>query len=124
MNTVVVGTQWGDEGKGKIVDLLAEKARVIVRFSGGDNAGHTVIGVDGSDAAVQACRTRAGGRGGAGQRGLQGRHLPRADEGAVPGLQGGDGQSAGHRPRYQDPAERGQHPSERPEHQLRGLLVR
>ncbi len=39
----VIGAQWGDEGKGKIVDMLAEKARVVVRFSGGDNAGHTVI---------------------------------------------------------------------------------
>ena len=39
----VVGAQWGDEGKGKVVDLLAEKAKVVVRFSGGDNAGHTVI---------------------------------------------------------------------------------
>jgi adenylosuccinate synthase len=44
---VVVGTQWGDEGKGKIVDVLAEKADLIVRFQGGDNAGHTVI-VDGN----------------------------------------------------------------------------
>lgn len=39
----VTGGQWGDEGKGKIVDSLAEKARVVVRFAGGDNAGHTVI---------------------------------------------------------------------------------
>lgn len=39
----VLGGQWGDEGKGKIVDLLAEQADYIVRFSGGDNAGHTVI---------------------------------------------------------------------------------
>jgi len=39
---VVVGAQWGDEGKGKIVDMLAEKASFVVRFSGGDNAGHTV----------------------------------------------------------------------------------
>ncbi len=39
----VVGAQWGDEGKGKIVDMLAEKAKMVVRFSGGDNAGHTVI---------------------------------------------------------------------------------
>jgi len=39
----VIGGQWGDEGKGKVVDLLAQEARVIVRFSGGDNAGHTVI---------------------------------------------------------------------------------
>ncbi|HUX47705.1 MAG TPA: adenylosuccinate synthase [Dehalococcoidia bacterium] len=39
----IVGGQWGDEGKGKVIDLLAEKARVVARFSGGDNAGHTVI---------------------------------------------------------------------------------
>jgi adenylosuccinate synthase len=38
-----VGGQWGDEGKGKIIDLLAEKAKIVARFSGGDNAGHTVI---------------------------------------------------------------------------------
>lgn len=40
---VVVGTQWGDEGKGKIVDVLAENADMVVRFQGGDNAGHTVV---------------------------------------------------------------------------------
>jgi adenylosuccinate synthase len=45
-NIVVVGTQWGDEGKGKIVDILAEQADSIVRFQGGNNAGHTLI-VDG-----------------------------------------------------------------------------
>jgi adenylosuccinate synthase len=39
----VIGGQWGDEGKGKIVDMLAEKVQMTVRFSGGDNAGHTVI---------------------------------------------------------------------------------
>ena len=39
----VIGAQWGDEGKGKIVDMLAGKARYVVRFSGGDNAGHTVV---------------------------------------------------------------------------------
>ena len=39
----IVGAQWGDEGKGKIVDLLAERAHVVVRFSGGSNAGHTVV---------------------------------------------------------------------------------
>jgi adenylosuccinate synthase len=39
----VIGGQWGDEGKGKVVDHLAEKAKVVVRFSGGNNAGHTVI---------------------------------------------------------------------------------
>jgi len=40
---VIIGAQWGDEGKGKVVDMLAEKARFVVRFSGGDNAGHTVV---------------------------------------------------------------------------------
>lgn len=39
----VIGAQWGDEGKGKVVDMLAERAKLVVRFSGGDNAGHTVI---------------------------------------------------------------------------------
>ncbi len=39
----VIGGHWGDEGKGKIVDLLAEKVNIVVRFSGGDNAGHTVV---------------------------------------------------------------------------------
>jgi adenylosuccinate synthase len=43
MNIVVVGAQWGDEGKGKIVDFLSEKAELVVRFSGGANAGHTII---------------------------------------------------------------------------------
>ncbi len=43
MNLVVVGTQWGDEGKGKIVDLLSEEADWIVRYQGGHNAGHTVV---------------------------------------------------------------------------------
>jgi len=41
--TVVIGTQWGDEGKGKIVDYLAERADVVVRYQGGNNAGHTVV---------------------------------------------------------------------------------
>ncbi|MEM3555393.1 MAG: adenylosuccinate synthase [Candidatus Micrarchaeia archaeon] len=40
---VIVGTQWGDEGKGKVVDYYADKADVVVRFSGGNNAGHTVV---------------------------------------------------------------------------------
>jgi adenylosuccinate synthase len=43
MNIVVIGAQWGDEGKGKIVDYLAADARLIVRFSGGANAGHTIV---------------------------------------------------------------------------------
>jgi len=42
-NVVIVGTQWGDEGKGKIVDLLAEHAHMVVRFQGGNNAGHTMV---------------------------------------------------------------------------------
>jgi len=43
MNSCVVGLQWGDEGKGKIVDILAEHSDIVVRYSGGANAGHTVI---------------------------------------------------------------------------------
>jgi adenylosuccinate synthase len=44
--TAVIGTQWGDEGKGKVVDVLAERATYVVRFQGGNNAGHTLV-VDG-----------------------------------------------------------------------------
>ena len=40
---VIIGTQWGDEGKGKVVDLLAENAAMVVRFQGGNNAGHTIV---------------------------------------------------------------------------------
>ncbi|AEF84261.1 adenylosuccinate synthase [Treponema primitia ZAS-2] len=43
MNVVVMGAQWGDEGKGKIVDYLANEAQIIVRFAGGANAGHTIV---------------------------------------------------------------------------------
>ncbi len=42
-NIVIIGTQWGDEGKGKIVDLLAENADIVARFQGGNNAGHTMV---------------------------------------------------------------------------------
>ena len=42
-NVVVVGAQWGDEGKGKIVDWLSNEADVVVRFQGGHNAGHTLV---------------------------------------------------------------------------------
>ena len=45
-NVVVIGTQWGDEGKGKIVDLLTERASAVARFQGGHNAGHTLV-IDG-----------------------------------------------------------------------------
>ena len=45
-SVVVVGTQWGDEGKGKITDFLSANAEVIARYQGGDNAGHTIV-IDG-----------------------------------------------------------------------------
>ncbi len=45
-NVVVIGSQWGDEGKGKIVDWLSDRADVVVRFQGGHNAGHTLV-IDG-----------------------------------------------------------------------------
>jgi adenylosuccinate synthase len=47
-NTLVLGLQWGDEGKGKIVDVLAENSEIVCRFQGGHNAGHT-IKVDGEE---------------------------------------------------------------------------
>ena len=52
-NTVVVGTQWGDEGKGKIVDLLSEHADFVVRFQGGNNAGHTMV-IDGNEIIIHS----------------------------------------------------------------------
>ena len=45
-NVIVIGTQWGDEGKGKVVDLLTDNADAVVRFQGGHNAGHTLV-IDG-----------------------------------------------------------------------------
>ncbi len=42
-NIVVIGAQWGDEGKGRIVDLLAERVDVVARYQGGNNAGHTIV---------------------------------------------------------------------------------
>ena len=50
-NVVVLGTQWGDEGKGKIVDLLTDKVSAVVRFQGGHNAGHTLV-IDGKKTAL------------------------------------------------------------------------
>ena len=47
-NVAVIGTQWGDEGKGKIVDWLSERADIVVRFQGGHNAGHTLV-IDGTE---------------------------------------------------------------------------
>lgn len=51
MKVVIIGAQWGDEGKGKIVDYLAEDAKYVVRYSGGPNAGHTIV-VDGKQFAL------------------------------------------------------------------------
>ena len=42
-DVVVIGSQWGDEGKGKIVDLISDQADIVVRFQGGNNAGHTIV---------------------------------------------------------------------------------
>ncbi|MBT8240972.1 MAG: adenylosuccinate synthetase, partial [Acidimicrobiia bacterium] len=50
--TIVLGTQWGDEGKGKFTDLLAADASMVVRYQGGHNAGHTLV-VDGESFALQ-----------------------------------------------------------------------
>ena len=50
--TVVVGTQWGDEGKAKLTDLLAKEMSMVVRYQGGHNAGHTIV-VDGEKYALQ-----------------------------------------------------------------------
>ena len=50
--TVVVGTQWGDEGKGKFTDLVAKEMHMVVRYQGGHNAGHTIV-VDGETFALQ-----------------------------------------------------------------------
>ena len=42
-SVVIIGAQWGDEGKGKVVDLLAERAQIVARYQGGNNAGHTLV---------------------------------------------------------------------------------
>lgn len=47
MLTVVTGINWGDEGKGRVVDLLAEQVDIVVLYQGGSNAGHTVVNVQG-----------------------------------------------------------------------------
>ena len=50
-SVVILGSQWGDEGKGKIVDLLTDKASIVARFQGGHNAGHTLV-IDGKKTAL------------------------------------------------------------------------
>jgi len=56
-NVVVVGTQWGDEGKGKVVDWLTDHAQAVVRFQGGHNAGHTLV-IKGVKTALQLIPSR------------------------------------------------------------------
>ena len=51
-NVVIIGTQWGDEGKGKVVDLITDKVSSVVRFQGGHNAGHTLV-IDGQKTVVE-----------------------------------------------------------------------
>ena len=57
-NVVVVGAQWGDEGKGKIVDWLSERADVIARFQGGHNAGHEKVATRSSRSSIATSRPR------------------------------------------------------------------
>ena len=58
LNTLVLGLQWGDEGKGKIVDALSEKIHAVCRFQGGHNAGHT-IKVNGQQTVLHLCPSGA-----------------------------------------------------------------
>ena len=51
-NVVIIGTQWGDEGKGKIVDLITDRVSSVVRFQGGHNAGHTLV-INGNKTVLQ-----------------------------------------------------------------------
>ena len=51
-NIVLVGAQWGDEGKGKVIDMLTERTDIAVRFQGGNNAGHTVVETDKGSTAI------------------------------------------------------------------------
>ena len=53
MVRAIVGANWGDEGKGKITDMLGEKSDIIVRFQGGSNAGHTIINDYGKFASIR-----------------------------------------------------------------------
>ena len=63
--TVIVGLQWGDEGKGKATDFLSEQVRWVVRYQGGDNAGHTIMlgsEVSSSTSSRAVCSTRTSSR--------------------------------------------------------------
>ena len=61
-NVVILGSQWGDEGKGKIVDWLSERADVVVRFQGGHNAGHTLVIDSSTTAAASGVKVAQGAR--------------------------------------------------------------
>ena len=107
-NVVVVGAQWGDEGKGKIVDWLSVAADVVVRFQGGHNAGHTLV-IDGVDLQIVAA---ALGHRAAGKLAVIGngvvvdpRHLVKEiAELRAKGVDGHPRQSAHRRKRAADPA--------------------
>ena len=90
-NVVVVGTQWGDEGKGKLVDWLTEMAQGVVRFQGGHNAGHTLV-INGVKTALHLIPS-----------GIMRRHgaFPHRQYDAVPA--GCVGESGGRRRRWQPP---------------------
>ena len=108
-NVVVVGSQWGDEGKGKIVDWLSEQADIVVRFQGGHNAGHTLV-IDGEtyklsllpSGVVRPGKLSVIGNGVV----LDPRALPRRDRPGckAQGVAVTPGQSAHRRERHADPA--------------------
>ena len=59
---VLIGAQWGDEGKGKVTDLLGEQVQYVVRYQGGNNAGHTVVTPDGQQVRAAPAPVRASSR--------------------------------------------------------------
>ena len=107
-NVVVVGAQWGDEGKGKIVDWLSERADVVVRFQGGHNAGHTLV-IDGKTSSCRCCRRASCGRASfassaTASSSIRGRCVAEIDEADAAGRLGHARQSAYRRERHADPA--------------------
>ncbi|MEE4250090.1 MAG: adenylosuccinate synthetase, partial [Alcanivoracaceae bacterium] len=74
-NVVILGTQWGDEGKGKIVDLLTDQVSCVARFQGGHNAGHTLV-IDGKKTVLHLIPSGTG----CDARELQFRHQDRHHE--------------------------------------------
>ena len=106
-NVVVVGSQWGDEGKGKIVDWLSEQADVVVRFQGGHNAGHTLV-IDGKTYKLSLLPSGVVREQAVGDRQRRRARPARAGRGDRPaasaGRHGHAGQSAHRRERHADPA--------------------